>query len=249
MRFDPNKVELLLSKVGGSRQLGPEGIHFANLRYNSDELALLRRKLYKSGGRNPIVKFKWQELDLGTIFVFDPFAKAFFRVPALQAYAAGLSNFVHQIVLREQRERRAQKLEELAYEDCLCMINDAVNEGSNEKSARGVVRRQKWKNGQPRYATPTTSLYYRTEEDESWPTVQAELESVDSMKEELNSLLSDTDEHPQRPSATSHERGQNTARRSKSDFGQNDPSAPRKPIVTDSDSSVPDGYPTEIPEL
>jgi len=98
-------LSILLARTT-ERTINRYGIEFESLRYNCDELALLRHRLAGSSAKtvNPSgkVKLKYTPSDLSHIFVFDPFSRVYIKVPALdQAYTSGLTLWSHTIIRHE----------------------------------------------------------------------------------------------------------------------------------------------------
>jgi len=103
-------LSILLARTT-ERNVNHYGIEFESLRYNCDELALLRHRLAGSAARtvNPSgkVKLKYMPSDLSHIFVFDPFTRTYIKVPALdQVYTNGLTLWSHTIIRHEALANR-----------------------------------------------------------------------------------------------------------------------------------------------
>lgn len=93
----------LLLYPGNTRTLQRSGIDFEALRYQSPNLARLRVTI----PRGTEVSLKYDPGDINTLYVFDPNARQWLPVPAVdQAYTQGLSLWKHRIirsyVLREK---------------------------------------------------------------------------------------------------------------------------------------------------
>jgi len=96
---DRNSLRILLGRVD-YRTIQRYGIDFNRIRYNSDDLALLRMK--KAGER---VKIKYHPGDLSRIYVFDEYEKRYIETPALdQEYTQNLSLWKHRVILNYARQ-------------------------------------------------------------------------------------------------------------------------------------------------
>lgn len=83
------------------RTLFRYGIELNGLKYNSPELQALHRRY----GKNLKLQLKFYEDDIACIHVFDPHAKAYLRVPAIdQEYAQGLTLDQHELIRLKLRE-------------------------------------------------------------------------------------------------------------------------------------------------
>jgi len=94
-RLPPGAADLsvLLGRVT-TRTLHHYGIDLESLRYNSDDLALLRTRL-----KGTPVKVKYHPGDLSRISIYDPFERRYLAIPALaQEYTQGLSLWKHRII-------------------------------------------------------------------------------------------------------------------------------------------------------
>lgn len=88
------ELQLALSKVC-QRAVHHYGVEIMGLRYNSHELASLRRR----NRRDQRFTVKYDPADLGSIWVLDPKSRTYITVPAVDAaYAAGLSEAAHKII-------------------------------------------------------------------------------------------------------------------------------------------------------
>lgn len=91
----PNAEELsiLLGRTT-TRVLHHYGIEFASLRYNCDDLLILRTRL-----KGQPAKIKYHPADLSCLYVYDAFDRQYIRVPALAVeYTQGLSLWKHRVV-------------------------------------------------------------------------------------------------------------------------------------------------------
>ena len=90
------------------RTITPAGIEFLTLRYNCEELALLRRNPEK------VEKFllRYDPQDLSAIYVHDPFNERDITVPALdQEYTKGLSEWQHDVIRRYARRELRERVD------------------------------------------------------------------------------------------------------------------------------------------
>lgn len=95
---DRDDIDLMLA-CSDERVIGDRGIEFFHLRYRSDALQNLRRRLPK--GRK--VEFRYDPTNLLEIHVQDPDTKDFFPVPLSpeqQSYAADLGLWPHKAIVR-----------------------------------------------------------------------------------------------------------------------------------------------------
>lgn len=93
---DPARLDAIMGKVV-SRTLTHKGIEYEKLRYNSPELAALRRRL----GDKLDVELRINEGDLGHIYVIAPDKSDYFKVPCLNLeYANGLTLWQHNVCKR-----------------------------------------------------------------------------------------------------------------------------------------------------
>lgn len=93
---DPERLDAIMGKVV-SRTLTHKGIEYEKLRYNSPELAVLRRRL----GDKLDVELRINEGDLGHIHVIAPDRSDYFKVPCLDLeYANGLTLWQHNVCKR-----------------------------------------------------------------------------------------------------------------------------------------------------
>lgn len=97
------ELSVLLGRTT-TRVLHHYGIEFASLRYNCDDLLVLRTRL-----KGQAAKIKYHPADLSCLYVFDAFEQQYIRVPALdQEYTQGLSLWKHRIIRQAVLEVQAQ---------------------------------------------------------------------------------------------------------------------------------------------
>jgi putative transposase len=100
-----DELHILLGQVL-HRRIRRGGIDFLYLRYNSPELLQLRLKL-----GDQLAKVKYHPRDLSLVYVYDPFARRYLTVPALdQTYTHRLSLWKHRQIVRQAR-RTAQTID------------------------------------------------------------------------------------------------------------------------------------------
>lgn len=87
------ELNIKLGKIK-TRKIQHYGIDMLSMRYNSDELALLRRKILN----NPSVNVKYNPNDISHIFVFDPVANSYITVPCLDLPYAYKTEFQHNLI-------------------------------------------------------------------------------------------------------------------------------------------------------
>ena len=102
-RSQPSQ-ELLLTLHQELRFRDSGGLLRKGLRYHSDELAVLRRRL----GKNAKVMLRWLPHNLGHIFVLDPSTGHYLKVMCSEThYVVGLTDYQQTLVLKLCRERKA----------------------------------------------------------------------------------------------------------------------------------------------
>lgn len=146
---DPDDLAILLGRIE-ERTVQPYGIDFQSIRYNHEELALLRHRL-KTAGKDrssTSIKIKYLPDNLGTIFVFDPFEQRYIEVPALnQDYAQGLTLWSHQIIRRqvlEERDRVSMKALGIAKRKIQEIVDDSKARSRKKQTRRKMAR---WQTG------------------------------------------------------------------------------------------------------
>ncbi|MAT96866.1 MAG: hypothetical protein CL608_06960 [Anaerolineaceae bacterium] len=155
---DPDELSILLGRVD-ERAVQGYGIDFQSIRYNHEELALLRHRLKTENKRGGCtrVKIKYLPDNLGTIFAFDPFEQRYIEVPALnQAYAQGLTLWSHQIIRRyvlEERDRVSMKALGIAKRKIQEIVDDSKAR-SRKKQTRSKMAR--WQTGNRKSADTGT---------------------------------------------------------------------------------------------
>ena len=90
----PRQLELLVG-IPATRTLFHYGLEIDYLRYNSDALRMIRAR----DGGTPKMTLRYYEDDVGHIDVYDPVAKEYIRVDAVDAeYAKGLNKHMHLLI-------------------------------------------------------------------------------------------------------------------------------------------------------
>ncbi len=114
------------------RSINHQGVSVLNLKYNSDELGLLRRQL--KGNRK--VKVRVDPENLEKVWVFDEQADSFFLVPCQSSrYVEGLSARQHDHINKRRKDRRkALDTDELLEEKV--RFKQAVRNAAKSKSIR-----------------------------------------------------------------------------------------------------------------
>ena len=115
-RLPPSRNDLLvLVSRRTTRTVGPHGIEFENLYYQSEALRPLRSRLERrrqeqhehgeeQDRHDAVVEVKYHPGDLGRIWVLDPFEKEYIEVRAVNwEYAQGLSLWKHRVIKRYTR--------------------------------------------------------------------------------------------------------------------------------------------------
>jgi putative transposase len=133
-RLPPSQDDLaiLLGRVEW-RTVQPYGIEFAGLRYNAPELGALRARL-----KGDKVKLKYHPGQLRHLYVFDPFEKCYYEVPALeQEYTQELSFWKHRII-RRLAMREAEKVDLAALGRARRKIQEMVDAARTRKKKVGT---------------------------------------------------------------------------------------------------------------
>jgi putative transposase len=87
------ELSILLGRTT-TRVIHHYGVEFASLRYNCDDLILLRTRL-----KGQAAKIKYHPADLSCLYVYDTFERQYIRVPALaDEYTHSLSLWKHRVI-------------------------------------------------------------------------------------------------------------------------------------------------------
>jgi len=130
-----NNVDLnILLGAIDYRTVSKSGISWNNLKYNSDELGLIRKNL-KKGQK---VTFKYNPLDISIIYVSDPSNDQYITVPALwQEYATGLTLWQHKVIQRFNRIQLEKEYDFVSICHAKERIRQIVQKAWLEKSKTG----------------------------------------------------------------------------------------------------------------
>ncbi|WP_422136743.1 transposase [Endozoicomonas sp. ALD040] len=116
---DPKRLDVILGRTKYSK-LRRGGVQYSNLRYDSDELAMLRGRI-GSG----TVMYKVDPDDLGYIHVFNESERRYLKVPAVDfEYADGLSEWQHKVHKKYARKYICAKYRH----DDVVAARDAIKE-------------------------------------------------------------------------------------------------------------------------
>lgn len=142
---DPEELAILLGRIE-ERTIQPYGIDFQSIRYNHEELALLRHRLKKPGNGHTRVKIKYLPDNMGSIYVLDPFEQRYIEAPALdQNYAQGLTLWSHQIIRRlvlEEQDRVSAKALAIAKRKIQEIVNDSKARSRKKQTRKKMARWQ-----------------------------------------------------------------------------------------------------------
>ena len=142
---DPLRFDAIL---GGreKRVLSHKGIEFAGMLYNSLEMRDLRARF----GDRIEVDVRVDRSDLGHVIVLHPQTREPLRVPCLrQDYAAGLTEWQHNVCRKFARDRFASGENVDNWLDALHKISDMVSKDLRLGRRKGVVRERiaRWSEG------------------------------------------------------------------------------------------------------
>lgn len=113
------------------------GIELEGLKYNSEDLGALRRRM----GTGAKVELTFDPGDLGHINVLDPRNGTYVRVPALdQAYAKGLSLWQHKVIRRYAQRGLSARTDIVALAHAKAEIRTLVERDFNRRSTHGRKR-------------------------------------------------------------------------------------------------------------
>ncbi|MEK7441822.1 MAG: Mu transposase C-terminal domain-containing protein [Chloroflexota bacterium] len=145
-RLPPSRDELyiLLGRVEW-RTVQPYGIEFECLRYNAAELGILRAQL-----KGDKVKIKYHPGNLSRIYVYNPFERCYYEVPALdQEYTQGLSFWKHRVI-RRVAQLEFKQVDLAALGRARCKIQDMVDAArTRQKKTSTRAKLARWESGQP----------------------------------------------------------------------------------------------------
>lgn len=113
------------------------GIGINHLKYNSDELTELRRRI----GNEQLVDFMWYEEKLSHIDVFDPEFRRYIRVACVDRdYAAGLTLYQHQMNLDYAKQEYAGRVDMAALAAAKAELRQMIKDCFAKK--RGTTRKR-----------------------------------------------------------------------------------------------------------
>lgn len=113
------------------------GIEINNLKYNSDELTKLRRKI----GNEPLVDLMWYSEDLGYIDVLDPTTNRYIRVHCCDyEYANGLTLYQHKMNLAYARKEFSNRTDIAALIEAKAALREMIRKCITKK--RGTTRKR-----------------------------------------------------------------------------------------------------------
>lgn len=142
---DPDELSIFLGRVD-ERTVQPYGIDFQSIRYNHEELALLRHRLKTENKRSGSTKVKIKYLpdNLGSVYVYDPFEERYLEVPALnQTYTQGLTLWSHQIIRRnvlDEQDRVSMKALAIAKRKIQEIVEDSKKRSRKRKTRKKIGR-------------------------------------------------------------------------------------------------------------
>jgi putative transposase len=183
-RLPPNRDELriLLGRVD-RRVIHRYGIEFERLRYNCQDLAILRARL-----KGETVKIKYHPGDLSHLYVFDPFEKRYIETPALdQEYTQGLSLWKHKVILSFARQEQ-HEVDPAALGRARLKIQDMVDAARKRKRVGTRSKIARWDNsGKPPSAAKKASSSGNPVSD---PALPAPDKTSNAQAEESTDVLS-----------------------------------------------------------
>lgn len=119
-----DRLNLILSQQE-QRILGHAGIELHSLRYNSDELLVIRKQF----GDRLRIHLRYDPEDLGSITVLHPLTKAPIHVPCLiPDYADGLALYQHKLIQKALRDEGSKTSDPLALAKAKAHMKDVVGQ-------------------------------------------------------------------------------------------------------------------------
>lgn len=142
----PRSMEELNIQLGlvNERKIQHYGIEIHGLKYNSDELGLLRRKIKK----NRLVKIKYNPSDISYIHVLDPVNDTFLMVMAVnQIYTANKTLWQHDVIKNYARTQGHKTIDMNALMEAESHIRNIMNrEVFNSKNVSMSQRQARFEN-------------------------------------------------------------------------------------------------------
>lgn len=196
------EIEVVLG-LHETRKIQPTGIQLAGLFYNSEDLALLRRRLIDK----PEVDIKIDPSDISHIYVLDPIEHEYLRVPAVnKEYTTGKTLFQHQVIKNNAREHAKSSVNMAALFEAQERIQEIIEKDQGlvkkRKGAQKLARFQNIsQNPQDVFADSTSGESgsendivpkFESTQDES-PANPAPQSTSTNEKDLLNSLYEDTE--------------------------------------------------------
>jgi putative transposase len=134
----PSAAELdIVLGMTAQRVVFHYGIELGGLRYNSQDLGELRRRI----GASFKVELTFNPGDLGQINVLDPQKGIYIVVPAVdQAYAKGLSLWQNKVIRRYAQRQLSARTDTVALAQAKAEIRALVERDFNRRSTRGRKR-------------------------------------------------------------------------------------------------------------
>lgn len=140
-----SELSIVLGRVA-YRTIQRYGIELFSLRYNHDDLALLRSRLKKCQPGEP-VKVKYHPGDLSCIHVYDPFEQRYLPVPAkAQAYTEGLTLWQHKVI-RNYVLKQRDEVDIAAIAQAKRDIQQIVAEAKQAAKVSTNARVARWESG------------------------------------------------------------------------------------------------------
>ncbi len=132
------ELSILLGRTT-TRVVQHYGIEFASLRYNCDDLAPLRTQLQGQPAR-----VKYHPADLSCLYVYDPVAERYIRIPALdQEYTHDLSLWKHRVIRQAVLAEQAQ-VDMVALGQAKRKLQQLVEDGRQRKRQATRTRIARW---------------------------------------------------------------------------------------------------------
>jgi len=152
----PQELDAVLGNIA-TRRLTHRGIEINSLFYNSADAKHISLKL----GMDLSVTIRYDEENLGHIYLLDPDTNEYVLIPALdQTYAAGLTLYQHKVCRRFAKRELDGRTDVVALAEAKHTIQKLVDEDFSRKGKKTRVRPSRFRNGGktgPRPPAPTSS--------------------------------------------------------------------------------------------